>query len=93
MNHEAHFVFHRPVNNIVRIAVPKKSDEVPVSASLLVHRKTLDVKHSDMGLDRDTNTYYDILLPNDFQSEQAFVIKMQLGSPKSLSEKLMDAKM
>lgn len=86
-------VFNRPVNGILRIAVPKKSEEVPVSAALLIDGKTLEVKHSDVGLDRDTNTYYDVLLPKDFQSQQAFVIKMELGSPTSQSEKLMDAKM
>lgn len=86
-------VFNRPVNNIVRIAVPKKSKEVPVSASLLVNGQKLTVKHSDVGLDLDTNIYYDVMLPKDFHSEQAFVIKMQLSAPKSTSEKLMDAKM
>jgi len=41
----------------------------------------------------DKNTYYDIVLPNSFVSNKAFVIKMKLGKPKSQSEKLMDAKM
>lgn len=86
-------VFNRPVNNIVRIAVPKKATEVPVSASLLENGKTLKVQHSDIGLDLDKNTYYDVYLPDNFQSKRAFVIKMQLGSPKSAAEKLMDAKM
>ncbi|SFT17166.1 alpha-L-fucosidase [Sphingobacterium wenxiniae] len=86
-------VFNKPVNNIVRIAVPKKAEEVPVTAQLLVNKKALEVKHSDIGLDLDKNTYYDIQLPADFKSERAFVIKMQLGAPKAQSEKLMDAKM
>lgn len=86
-------VFNRPVNNIVRIAVPKKATEVPVSAKLLANDETLEVKHADIGLDLDKNTYYDVYLPENFQSERAFVIKMQLGSAKSKAEKLMDAKM
>ena len=86
-------VFNRPVNNIVRITIPKDATEVPTQASLLVNGQSLTVKHSDIGIDRDRNTYYDVLLPKEFQSERAFVIKMQLGSAKSASEKLMDAKM
>jgi alpha-L-fucosidase len=86
-------VFNRPVNNIVRISVPKTAHEVPVTASLLSNGQVLEVKHADIGLDLDKNTYYDVLLPKTFQSDQAFVIKMKTGSPKGKAEKLMDAKM
>lgn len=86
-------VFNKPVNDIVRIAVPKKATEVPVSAVLLASGKVLKVQHSDVGLDLDKNTYYDVYLPKNYKSKRAFVIKMQLGSPKSAAEKLMDAKM
>ena len=86
-------VINRPVNNIVRIAVPKSSKEVPVSASILGDAVTLKVKHSDIGLDLDKNTYYDITLPENFKAQRAFVLKMKLGAASSKSEKLMDAKM
>ncbi len=86
-------VFNRPVNDIVRIAVPKKSKEVPITASILGSKNSLQVKLSDIGLDLDKNTYYDVILPKSFKSKRAFVIKMKLGDPKSTSEKLMDAKM
>lgn len=86
-------VFNRPVNNIARIAVPKKSTEVPIKAVLLANGKELKVSHSDIGLDLDKNTYYDVIIPSDFQSNRAFVIKMGLGQPTKSSEKLMDAKM
>ncbi len=86
-------VFNRPVNNIARITVPKKATEVPVKAILLANGQELEVKHADIGLDLDKNTYYDIILPKDFQTERAFVIKMELGKPVSKSDKLMDAKM
>ncbi|HMR20300.1 MAG TPA: alpha-L-fucosidase, partial [Sphingobacterium sp.] len=86
-------VFNRPVNNIVRIAVPKKSQEVPVAAVLLDGGSSLEVKHSDIGLDLDDYTYYDVILPNDYKSARAFVIKMKLAVPESKSQKLMDAKM
>jgi alpha-L-fucosidase len=86
-------VFNRPVNNIVRIAVPKNAKEVPGSAALLIGSKNLSLKQSDIGLDLDKNTYYDIILPKDFQANRAFVIKMKLVAPKAKSAKLMDAKM
>ncbi|MNX91353.1 hypothetical protein D3C86_1234280 [compost metagenome] len=86
-------VFNRPVNNIVRIAVPKGAAEVPVTATILQNGQSLELRHTDIGLDLDKNTYYDIRLPNSFNSNKAFVIKMKLGKPKSQSEKLMDAKM
>ncbi len=86
-------IFNRPVNNVVRIAVPKKATEVPVSAIILGTTDVLEVRHSDVGLDLDKNTYYDVVLPANFSRSRAFVIKMQLGAQKSKSEKLMDAKM
>lgn len=86
-------VFNRPVNNIVRISVPKLAKEVPLTATLLANGQVLEVKHSDLGLDLDKNTYYDVLLPKTFQADQAFVIKMKTGSPEVKIEKLMDAKM
>jgi alpha-L-fucosidase len=86
-------VFNRPVNNIARIAVPKQATAVPISAIILGSTGALEVKHSDIGLDLDKNTYYDVVIPKDFRSDRAFVIKIQLGNPKSKSEKLMDAKM
>lgn len=86
-------VINRPVDNIVRIAIPKKSTEVPLTATILGYNKTLLVKHSDIGLDLDKNTYYDVSLPKKFKASHAFVIKMKLGNPTSKTDKLMDAKM
>ncbi|MDM1549196.1 alpha-L-fucosidase [Empedobacter falsenii] len=86
-------VFNRPVNNIIRIAIDKKATEIPVSASILGNQKALEVKHSDIGFDLDKNTYYDISLPKDYNSNKAFVIKMKMGKSADKTEKLMDAKM
>jgi alpha-L-fucosidase len=86
-------VFNKPVNGIVRIAVPKNAKEVPGTAVLLVNNQQLQLKQSDLGLDLDKNTYYDVLLPAKFQPGSAFVIKMKLVAPKSKTTKLMDAKM
>lgn len=86
-------VFNRPINNIYRVAVPKKSINVPLSATLLNSSQNLEVKHSDIGLDLDKNTYYDILIPSDFRTDEPFVIKILTGEGKSGAQKLMDAKM
>ena len=86
-------VFNRPVNNIIRIAIDKKATEIPVSASILGYQKALEVKHSDIGFDLDKNTYYDILLPKEYNSNKAFVLKMKMGKSADKTEKLMDAKM
>jgi alpha-L-fucosidase len=86
-------VFNRPVNGIVRIAVPKNAKQVPVTANLLIGQQKLELKQSNIGLDLDKNTYYDVLLPKSFQSEKAFVIKMKLGTPVATSSKMTDAKM
>src|SRR5690606_37588997 len=59
-------VFNRPVNIIVRIAVPKNAVEVLVSATILQNAQSLELSHTDIGLDLDKNTYYDIVLPNSF---------------------------
>ena len=86
-------VFNRPITNTVRIAVSKNAVQVPISASLLMSRRELQLKRSDIGLDLDKNTYFDISLPIDFISDKAFVIKMKLGDRKSNSVQLMEAKM
>lgn len=85
-------VFNRPVNGIARIAIPKNSSQVPVSATLLSNGGELEVRHSDIGFDLDKNTYYDVMLPTGFQSDRAFVIRMKWGNPVSKADKLMDAK-
>lgn len=86
-------VFNRPVNNIARIAVPKNSKRVPISAQILGNKAQLKVVHSDIGLDLDKNTYYDVIIPKGYKSDRAFVIKMELGEPSKATDKLMDAKM
>lgn len=86
-------VVNRPVTNIVRIAIPKTSQSVPATATILGFNKALTVTHSDIGLDLDKNTYYDIVLPEAYKTSRAFVIKMKLGDAKTKSNRLMDAKM
>lgn len=68
-------VFNRPVNNVLRLAMEKKAKKIPGGASLLQNGKELALKHSNIALDLDKNTYFDVILPKDFQSEQPFVVK------------------
>jgi alpha-L-fucosidase len=91
-NHHYLTVFNRPINQIIRIPIDKKATEIPVSASILGYQKNVEVKHSDIGLDLDKNTYYDIILPNDFTSIKPFVIKITFDKSTSKTDKLMDAK-
>ena len=86
-------VFNRPNNNIIRITVPKSSPQIPDEAEILTNKKLLKVIHSDIGIDLDKNTYYDIKVPVEFQSTTPFVIKIHLKKSNVRTEKLMDAKM
>lgn len=85
-------VFNRPINNILRIAINKKAVEVPGSAALLLNHQNLEIKRSDIGLDRDPNTYYDIVLPEDFKPKMPFVVQIQLQTGTTKTDQLMDAK-
>lgn len=85
-------VFNRPINNILRIALPKKATKIPNSASLLINDQPLKIKHSKIGLDLDKNTYYDIYIPEDFQVSKPFVIKIERQKGSIEDNNLMDAK-
>lgn len=85
-------VFNRPVNNILRIAIDKKTEHIPSKASLLVKGTTLEVRSSKIGLDRDSNTYFDIVLPSRFKATQPFVVKIEMTKGHINDFKLMDAK-
>jgi len=85
-------VFNRPVNNVLRIAISKKTQEVPAKASLLVDGEQLEMKRAEIGLDLDRNTYFDIYLPEEFKTNRAFVVKIALEKGSVDDFKLMDAK-
>ena len=84
-------VFNRPVNNLVRIKIPRNATYIPANAVLLKGNKPLQMKFSDIGLDRDNNYYYDILLPDIFVSKEPFVIKIYTRKSKSHSKELEKA--
>ncbi len=70
-------VFNRPVNNLVRVKIPRNTTDIPVAASLLANKATLKMKFTDMGIDLDKNVYFDIALPETFTSKDPFVIKIE----------------
>jgi len=85
-------VFNKPVNGVLRIAVPKNAEQMPISASLLDGGQTLSVTHQQVGLDRDANTYFDIALPNSFGRSEPFVVKIQLSKSSGEKNGFDDAK-
>lgn len=86
-------VFNRPINNIARIAIPKKATQVPVEAQILGQVQSLQITHADIGLDLDKNTYYDIKIPASFNPSRPFVLKIKREQAVTKTDKLMDAKM
>ena len=69
-------VFNRPVNNLIRIKIPRDATNIPLAASLLADNTPLKMKFTDIGLDLDKNVYFDIILPPTFSSKDPFVIKI-----------------
>lgn len=85
-------VFNKPIDGLIRIPVDKNAKQVPQSAELLINKKQLAVKLTDIGLDLDKNYYYDILLPEKINSKDPFVIKIKMGVAQKTDNKLIDAK-
>lgn len=85
-------VINRPVDGTLRLAFPRNAKLVPASAALLDHQRDLLLKKANIGLDRDTNTYFDIIVPENLKTKRAFVIKIKLNAPTISENKLMDAK-
>ncbi|OOG19763.1 alpha-L-fucosidase [Sphingobacterium sp. CZ-UAM] len=86
-------IFNRPIDNIVRITVPSETKEIPKTATLMLNGKMLMLKHADIGFDVDTNSYYDIILPDDLQSNRPFVVKINLMGAADNKKKGVDAHM
>ena len=84
-------VFNRPVTNLVRIKIPRSANVAPVGVSLLQSNQPLQVRLSDIGMDRDKNVYFDVLLPDAFISKEPFVIKIQTQKGKIDSKELEKA--
>ncbi|MCY1545820.1 hypothetical protein D9M68_817800 [compost metagenome] len=83
-------VFNRPLNNIVRIAIPRDHIDQPKQVSL--NNKVLPMKRIDMGLDRDKNSYYDITLPGSFAAGTSFILVIDLEKSNGKQSRFGDAK-
>lgn len=86
-------VFNRPVNNQIRIKVPRSATDVPSGASLLAGKTPLKMKFTDIGIDLDKNVYFDITLPASFISRAPFVIKIETKKGKIDAKELEKAHM
>lgn len=83
-------VFNRPLNNIVRIAIPRDHIDQPKQVSL--NNIILPMKRIDMGLDRDKNSYYDITLPGSFETGTSFILVIDLEKSNGKQSRFGDAK-
>ncbi|WP_443936774.1 alpha-L-fucosidase [Pedobacter sp. MW01-1-1] len=82
-NHNKLFltVFNRPLNNVVRLAIPRSFTEKPAAA--ILDGKNLPLVVTDMGMSNDPNLYYDITLPETFKATQPFVVTIELKENKA----------
>ncbi|MGV3762495.1 alpha-L-fucosidase [Parapedobacter sp.] len=85
-------VFNKPINNVLRIVVPKNAKQVPLQASLLDGGEVLKLIHQQIGLDRDPNTYFDVVLPTGLHASGPFVVKIQLSKSEGEEKGFGDAK-
>lgn len=72
-------VFNRPVNNVIRLAIPPSFKKTISNAKLLVSKQELSLKRIFMGLDKDKNNYYDVSVPASFSTDKPFVIVLDLN--------------
>lgn len=86
-------IFNRPVNNLVRIKIPRTATHIPTRASLLASKADLKMKFTNIGIDLDKNVYFDISLPADFISKDPFVIKIDTKPGKIDARELEKAHM
>ncbi|MCH5685932.1 hypothetical protein LWM68_17770 [Niabella sp. W65] len=86
-------VFNRPVNNLVRIKIPRTATHIPTRAGLLASKAALKMKFTNIGIDLDKNVYFDISLPADFISKDPFVIKIDTKPGKIDARELEKAHM
>lgn len=74
-------VFNKPMNNLVRVKVPKSKDKdmifVIEKAEFLSLKKSASVQNG--GRDKTGSLYYDIVIPKEIQkTDKPFVIKIKL---------------
>jgi alpha-L-fucosidase len=83
-------VFNLPVNRTLRLAIARSTSEAPKNISLA--GKNLLFKQIDMGMDRDNKLYYDVALPVNFQTNEPFVITIDMEKANKNQSTFGDAK-
>ena len=85
-------VFNKPLNNQLRLAIPQSYKKSLQKATFLVGNQSLLVKKTHIGIDRDSNTYFDITLPANLQTDKPFVIVFELSDNNGDNKSYGDAK-
>jgi alpha-L-fucosidase len=85
-------VINKPVNNVLRLAIPNSYKQKPNIAVLLNGKNQLQITTVDMGMSGDTNVYFDIQLPVNLNTTSPFVISIELNETKTNGKSFGDAK-
>ncbi|WP_443943663.1 alpha-L-fucosidase [Pedobacter sp. AW1-32] len=84
-------VFNKPVNNVLRLPIPRAYKDKPIAAYLLPSTN-LYIKVSDIGMSGDRNVYYDVQLPTEFSTDKPFVIYIDTKPSTGAGNSFGDAK-
>jgi alpha-L-fucosidase len=85
-------VINKPVNNVLRLPIPRSFKQKLAKAILLNGQKPLSITTVDMGMSGDSNIYYDIQLPASLPTAVPFVITIALEEAKTNGRSFGDAK-
>lgn len=72
-------VFNRPINNRLRIEIPK-GGFVPVKAYLLEDKQSFDIMNA--GKNKQNSSLYDIAIPDNYSPDKPFVIVLEIENNK-----------
>ncbi len=76
-------VFNRPIDNRIRIELPRGWD-MPVSARLLDGKA--DTELYDAGRNKANDRLWQVVVPSDYRSDKPFVIELMFGGGKDTGE-------
>ncbi|MBP3942917.1 alpha-L-fucosidase [Sphingobacteriaceae bacterium WQ 2009] len=75
-------VFHLPIAQSLRMAIPKSTAKIPTQAYLLANGKTVQVKAAPSARETADLSYLEFVLPSEFKPQEAFVLKIRLDKRK-----------
>ena len=82
-------VFNRPLNDLVRVEVPKDGPKI-TKAYFLANGKEVELRSA--GKNKFNANLYDLVLPTDFKADKAFSIVLDLGDYTADREEYQQAK-